>query len=407
MNDQTIEMRNATPVIGARARASISPSAPSDAAVLARLREIAADMKPQLSERQRRRSLDPADFARLAEAGFLLTGVPAEQGGLWRGIRQSVRPYCEMVYSIATGDPSVALVAAMHPAVLCGWLAIEEAPGALTGAWRAQRDFCFRSAKEGALWGTLTSEPGSGGDILKTKCRAEPDGRGGFLLTGDKHFGSGSGISSLMVTTALPDGATVPTIFYMDMRGRTWDGAEGLKLLAEWDGHGMSATQSHAFRLKRFPATAIAWPESLIAASPVIGQLGSCLFTAVVLAIVEGAVKLAQEKLAPRKADLRAYERVGWTEIVNQAWTMRQVFNGMIASVESGEDATAASARGKVAAAELAEACMGQLGRVIGGGAFSRSAPFGQWAQDVRALGFLRPPWGLAFEQLFEMSWGA
>ena len=32
--------------------------------------------------------------------------------------------------------------------------------------------------------------------------------------------------------------------------------------------------------------------------------------------------------------------------------------------------------------------------------------PFGQWAQDVKALGFLRPPWGLAFDQMFAGEFG-
>ena len=165
----------------------------SAATVLAGLKEIAAAMKGQLSERQRRTSLDRSDFGNLAEAGFLLTGVPSQVGGLWHGIQHSVRSYAEMVYTIASGDPSVALVAAMHPCVLSGWLAVEQAPEPFSNAWKDQREFCFQSAKNGALWGTLTSEPGSGGDILKTRTRAEPDGRGGALLTGDKHFGSGSG----------------------------------------------------------------------------------------------------------------------------------------------------------------------------------------------------------------------
>jgi hypothetical protein len=38
---------------------------------------------------------------------------------------------------------------------------------------------------------------------------------------------------------------------------------------------------------------------------------------------------------------------------------------------------------------------------VIDGGTFSRSSPFGYWYEDVRALGFLRPPWGLSYDQLF------
>ena len=54
--------------------------------------------------------------------------------------------------------------------------------------------------------------------------------------------------------------------------------------------------------------------------------------------------------------------------------------------------------------AELAERFITRLGRIIGGSSFSRTAPINQWGQDVRALGFLRPPWGLAYDQLFEVS---
>jgi hypothetical protein len=55
----------------------------------------------------------------------------------------------------------------------------------------------------------------------------------------------------------------------------------------------------------------------------------------------------------------------------------------------------------KTAIAELAESVLHRICKVIGGGTFSRSSPFGYWCEDVRALGFLRPPWGLAYDQLF------
>ena len=58
----------------------------------------------------------------------------------------------------------------------------------------------------------------------------------------------------------------------------------------------------------------------------------------------------------------------------------------------------------KEAVAELAEATLARLARVIGGGAFSRRSPFAHWYEDVRALGFLRPPWGLAYDNLFTLS---
>lgn len=373
--------------------------------LLAGVRAIAADMARERPERQRRRHLERPDFERLASAGYLLTGVPAVQGGLWRGVRASVHQYCDLVYAIARGDPSVALVASMHPAVLVYWMANDAAPEPFADAWRAQRDWCFQTARDGNWWGTITSEPGSGGDIMKTRAVAEPDGASGFRLTGDKHFGSGSGITSYMITTAKPEGGAAPTMFFMDIRGADWNGAQGMTLTADWDGHGMSATQSHGFRFEGYPAQAIAWPGAAQASGAAAAQLGGCLFTSVIVAVVEEAVATARARLGPKKEEMRPYEQVEWTRIVNQAWTIRQVYQGMIAAVERDESGVAAVARGKAVIAELAESCLTLVSRVVGGGSFSRAAPFGQWAQDVRALGFLRPPWGLAFDQLHAMSW--
>ncbi|MFP6658947.1 MAG: hypothetical protein VB853_12260, partial [Pirellulales bacterium] len=58
--------------------------------------------------------------------------------------------------------------------------------------------------------------------------------------------------------------------------------------------------------------------------------------------------------------------------------------------------------QGKTAIAELAEVMLGRLCKVAGGSSFSRRSPFGFWFEDVRALGFLRPPWGLAYQNLIE-----
>ena len=100
---------------------------------------IAAEFAEQRAERQRRRELDPADFDRLRAAGFLLTGVPAELGGLWQSRQRSIRPICESLRTLAHGDSSVALVAAMHVPVLGPWLTIPEAPESFRDEWAAQR----------------------------------------------------------------------------------------------------------------------------------------------------------------------------------------------------------------------------------------------------------------------------
>ncbi|MEQ9449392.1 MAG: acyl-CoA dehydrogenase family protein [Rhodospirillaceae bacterium] len=374
--------------------------------ILSDLESIAADFTADRKNRQARTHLERADFDRLAKAGFLGTGIPETAGGLWNGLQGSVRLYADMIRTIAKGDPSVALVAAMHPAVLVFWLTAEKAPGPENDAWQEQRNWCFDTARQGHFWGTVTSEPGSGGDIMKTRTLAEPAGEPGlFQLTGDKHFGSGSGISSYMITTAKAEQDSEPAMFFMDMRDMPWDGSKGVTLAKEWDGHGMSATQSHAFHFEGVAARRMVWPGSLIESGPAATQLGACMFTAVIVGILENALAYAREKLEPRKDGLRAYERTEWVRAVNEAWTIFQIYEGMLSAVERGAGGIAAASRGKAVVAERAEGCLTIMSRVVGGASFSRSAPFGQWGQDVRALGFLRPPWGLAFDQLYDLSW--
>ena len=193
---------------------------------------IAAEFAAARGDRIQRRTLASADFERLADAGFLLTGVPAEQGGLWRGLSESVREYAELVRVLAEGDPCVALVAAMHPSVLVFWLAVDE-PRSGAVAWRAQRAEYVGTAIHGHWWGTMISEPGSGGDLLRTRTRAEPSGAD-YRLSGEKHFGSGSGITSFMITTGRVDGEPAPDLFVIDVRDRPWDGSAGLTLRKSW-----------------------------------------------------------------------------------------------------------------------------------------------------------------------------
>jgi hypothetical protein len=47
---------------------------------------------------------------------------------------------------------------------------------------------------------------------------------------------------------------------------------------------------------------------------------------------------------------------------------------------------------------------MSRICKVVGGGSYHRRSPFGHWYEDVRALGFLRPPWGLAYDRLIDSA---
>ncbi len=353
------------------------------------------------AERQHRRSLDPADFASLRNAGFHLLALPVEHGGLWRGVQESVRPLCRALRGIASGDSSVALVASMHPAVLSYWLTAP--PASSDQSWSAQRKEVFESVVGGNWWGTITSEPGSAGDIRKTRTKAKRAASSrGYLLSGAKHFGSGSGITSYMVTTAQVEGEAEPDWFFLDLRSVPWDGSRGVTLLAEWDGHGMTATQSHAMAFNDFPATRFALEGKLLEVSRRAGPFIMCLFTSVIAGIVEVAIQTAMDSITRR--DLSAFEKTEWTRACMEGWLAEQALEGMLRAVERDEDPRLATLQGKTLVAELAETILTRICRVLGGATFSRRSPFGHWLEDVRALGFLRPPWSLAFEMLSELQ---
>jgi len=374
--------------------------------------ELASEWRTQRAERQARRQLDQSDFARLADTGFLLVGVPEAMGGLWRSLPESTRAICGVLRTLAAGDPSVALVSAMHPAVLGFWLS---PPDPDRPEWTEQRNAVFASAAEGAQWGTITSEPGSGGDILKTKTQAAVDDSVDSVLpgttyrvTGDKHFGSGSGISSFMITTAVAAGEAAPAMFALDVRTRPWEHFDGMELIAEWDGMGMAATQSHAMRLADCPATRVAWDGPLEEVTLAAAPLVSSLFTSVILGVFDEAIATAKQQLAPKAQSMRPYEQVEWSRAEMDYWLAVQALEGALRAVEAGDHLKAihASLRAKEAVAELAESALSRLARVVGGGTFSRRSPFASWYEDVRALGFLRPPWGLAYDSLFLTSFG-
>ncbi len=387
------------------------PATAKDAqTILENIKEVSARFAQERSERQRRRELAKVDFDLLSDAGFLLTCVPVEYGGIYENVARSTRPANEMLRILAHGDPSVALVASMHPLVIDGmvaWTGIDQAPEPFTKAWDEQRRWVFQTACDGHWWGTIISEPGTGGDISKTKAVARSASTGDtYLLSGQKHFGSGSGITSFMITMAVPEGETDPDLFFMDMRGVPWDGSVGVKLTAAWDGHGMPATQSHAMLFEAMPATRSAWPGNERSNYRVrFKRPAGVMFTSVIVGIVETAIETARQQLERKRGSMRTYEQVEWSKVEMEGWLIQQAYKGVLRDVEEGGDAPRSGLLCKGAVAELAESVLQRISKVIGGGAYSRHSPYGFWQEDVRALGFLRPAWGVAFDQIFQGAW--
>lgn len=70
---------------------------------------------------------------------------------------------------------------------------------------------------------------------MATRATAKPGGDGVWRLSGDKQMGSGSGVSSFMMTVAVPEGENTPDVFLLDSRELPWDGSQGATLVREWN----------------------------------------------------------------------------------------------------------------------------------------------------------------------------
>lgn len=169
---------------------------------------------------------------------------------------------------------------------------------------------------------------------------------------------------------------------------------------------GMAATQSHAMRLESAPAVRLAWNGDLEPITRAAGPFIAVLFTAVILGVLDAAIEHARGQLRTKADQLRAYEQVEWARAEQDYWVAVQAYEGGLRAVAGGNGAVAVhgALRAKQAVADLAEQSLLRVTRVLGGGTFSRRSPFAHWFEDVRALGFLRPPWALATDNLFATS---
>ena len=378
------------------------------ARILEEVPQLARAWAAERHDRQQRTQADPADYQLLRELGVPLMAVPVEFGGTWESLAQSARPICTLLRTLAQGDSSITLASAMHHLVLASWR-IPTVPEPYTAAWVRQRQEVFQTVLDGAWWGTIVSEPGSGGDTGLTKSVAQPVKPPlEYRISGQKHFGSGSGLTSFMTTQAIAAGESTSDLFYLEVRNAPWDGSTGMKLTAPWRGHGMRSTNSHAFEFTNFPATRVAWPghrQELLEAN---SGLGGMAFTSVITGVVDAAMAYTRQRLQGtmrQGSTVRAFQQVEWALAEQEAWLIDQAWEGAIRTFDQGTNKRRTVLLAKTSIARLAESVLGRLCKLSGGSAYTWYAPLGAWFEDVRALGYLRPPWVLAFDQIYSASW--
>lgn len=218
------------------------------AATLARER-----FAPRASRYDAESSFPYENYADLREAGLLGLAVPREYGG----VGADPLTYALTLLEIAKGCSATALTFNMH----CTVLSFIERLGSVP----QKRRYFEEVVRDARLVASITSEPESSFRdkfVLRTLFR--PAGRGGYHVSGVKHFCSLGDAADYYFVSGVVEGALGARDGLLSaMIPRS---ADGVKIEGTWNATGMRGTISHTIRY-----------DALVDAAEVIGAPGELL----------------------------------------------------------------------------------------------------------------------------------
>lgn len=185
----------------------------------------------------------------LSEAGLLGLVVPVEFGGLGGGLRD----LSAATFAMGTACPSTALAYFFHcssasrgllplEAIEQGLFSADEVPAVKTFAEKVLN----KMGREGRWMANFASEAVKTSTANVTIATEAVPTDGGFLLTGEKSFGCGTGVADDYLVTAKLAGSDTAehlAVFFVERD------AEGVSERARWDGIGMRAAANHGIKL--------------------------------------------------------------------------------------------------------------------------------------------------------------
>lgn len=334
-------------------------------------------------------------LAELASSGYLALVVPREFGGGGATVTELVLGNL----ALAHGDASLALVVAMHGALLGRVRDASTWPAPLLE--RVGREIASARAGTGALINSLASEPEMGspsrGGLPATIAKRVDRG---YLLNGRKSFSSGStvlrwGVISAAVHSASQD----PYLgnFLVPLS------TPGVRIEPSWDTLGMRATCSHTVVLEdAFVSNEAEVPRvAARAGTPPFERAWSLSVAAVYLGVAEAARDYALQFARGRKPTALGGKAIATLpSIRDRAGRIDLLLfeaRGLLVSLARAWDAApaasfeAALAAAKVVASNNAVAVVEQAMRLVGGSSMDRAAPIERHYRDVRG-GLHHPP---------------
>jgi alkylation response protein AidB-like acyl-CoA dehydrogenase len=325
----------------------------------------------------------------LRESGYLGLVVPSSFGGGDATVTEMVLGNLQLAH----GDASLALVVAMHCALLGR---VRDA-----SAWPSSQ--FARVAEEvvatGGLINSLATEsemgsPSRGGLPATTAVAVD----GGFVLNGRKTFSSGSSVLRWgVISAAVQTDAPYLSNFLVPMS------SPGVRIEASWDSLGMRATCSHTVVLEdvRVPSSAELPRAAAAAGVPPYERAWSLCVSAVYLGVAEAARNYAASFARERKPTALGGKAIASLPSIRDRMARIDLLlyqaRGLLVGLARAWDAApsapfeAALAAAKVTATNNAIAATDLAMRLVGGASMDRASPIERHYRDVRG-GLHHPP---------------
>ncbi len=253
----------------------------SDAEALAVAREVAAQLVPEASARDRERRKPVAELDLLSIQGLLALTVPREFGGA----DVSAETLAQIFQILAAADPAVAQLPQSHFVFVN---AIRE-----DGTYAQKRRF-FTELLAGARFGNAQAERGSTSALdLKTRLR-----RSGadYVLEGTKHYTTGALFAHWLPVAAIDDEQRL-VLAYVPRS------AAGVDVLDDWNALGQRATYSGTahFRSVSVPAVNVVAHWKLFERPSTFHAFAQLLHAAIDVGIAQNALDDATQAIRARK----------------------------------------------------------------------------------------------------------
>jgi alkylation response protein AidB-like acyl-CoA dehydrogenase len=251
---------------------SVTTAAPTDEALSARFRPLFDRIAAGAAERDREHRLPVAEIRELADAGFGALRVPVEFGGSGATLPQLF----QLLTELAAADSNI-------PQALRGHFAlVEDRLVARSG----QRDVWLERFGRGEIAGNSWTEVGTVqvGDVAT---KVSPDQEGGFRITGQKYYSTGSIFADWIDTYAERTDTGDRVIAIVDGR------QEGVAHTDDWDGFGQRTTGSgtSTFRDARVGADDVVLFDERF-------KYQTAFYQAVLLSVLAGSVVAAEREIA-------------------------------------------------------------------------------------------------------------